>query len=59
LLTSILTDAGDAPPAVMNLDLPKYLNNRGEKKLGFDADIEFEGSGAFPDIPLLPYIKGI
>ncbi len=59
LLTSVITGAGAPAPNLVNLDLPKYLNNRGDKHLNFIASLEKEKTASFTDIQLLPYIKGI
>jgi nitrite reductase (cytochrome c-552) len=42
LLRQALTKAGVAVPLKVNLELEKYLNNRGEKKLNFDPTVEFK-----------------
>ena len=42
LLRQVLTKAGVDVPLTVNLELEKYLNNRGEKKLKFDAKVEFK-----------------
>ncbi|MEW6408626.1 MAG: ammonia-forming cytochrome c nitrite reductase subunit c552 [Nitrospirota bacterium] len=42
LLRQALTKAGVAVPLKVNLELEKYLNNRGEKKLKFDAKVELK-----------------
>lgn len=59
LLSSVITGTGAPAPTLVNLDLPKYLNNRGEKHLNFIASLEKEKTTSFKDIRLLPYIKGI
>jgi nitrite reductase (cytochrome c-552) len=41
LLRQTLTQAGVAVPAHVNLELAKYLNNRGVKKLMFQPELEF------------------
>jgi nitrite reductase (cytochrome c-552) len=40
LLRQALTKAGVNVPMVVNLDLNKYLDNRGQKKLNFHKGIE-------------------
>jgi nitrite reductase (cytochrome c-552) len=40
LLRQALAQAGVSVPAKIDLELPKYLNNRGEKKLNFDKTVE-------------------
>lgn len=57
-LRAILVDAGAPPPATIDLELTKYLNDRGDKKLKFNPSLEFTDADAFPDIPLLAYKKG-
>jgi nitrite reductase (cytochrome c-552) len=42
LLRQALTRAGIEVPENINLELAKYLNNRGEKKLNFKRDQEFK-----------------
>jgi nitrite reductase (cytochrome c-552) len=42
LLRQILTKAGVEVPANVNLDLAKYLNNRGKKPLNFQPKQEFK-----------------
>jgi len=42
LLRQALAQAGVSVPAKIDLELPKYLNNRGEKKLNFDKPVEFK-----------------
>lgn len=58
-LSVILADAGAPPPATIDLELTKYLDNRGDKKLEFDPSLEFKDAGAFPDILLMSYKKGL
>lgn len=41
LLRQTLAQAGVSVPARVDLELQKYLNNRGEKKLNFDKTAEF------------------
>ncbi|MDT8285641.1 MAG: ammonia-forming cytochrome c nitrite reductase subunit c552, partial [Elusimicrobiales bacterium] len=42
LLRQALAKAGVNAPAKTDLELRKYLENRGEKNLGFDRSMEFE-----------------
>jgi len=42
LLRQGLTAAGVVVPAKIDLELPKYLNNRGERKLMFNQEQEFK-----------------
>jgi nitrite reductase (cytochrome c-552) len=42
LLRQALTKAGVNVPIVVNLELNKYLDSRGEKKLKFQKDVEFK-----------------
>lgn len=42
LLRQALAQAGVSVPAKIDLDLPKYLNGRGEKKLNFDKAVEYK-----------------
>jgi len=42
LLRQALAQAGVSLPAKLDLELPKYLNARGEKKLGFDKAVEIQ-----------------
>lgn len=42
LLRQTLSQAGVMVPAKVDLELPKYLNNRGEKKLNFKPEQEFK-----------------
>lgn len=42
LLRQALTKAGVDVPMVVNLELNKYLDSRGEKKLKFQKDVEFK-----------------
>ncbi|MDP3181737.1 MAG: ammonia-forming cytochrome c nitrite reductase subunit c552 [Desulfobaccales bacterium] len=42
LLRQALTKAGVAVPAEVNLELAKYLNNRGVKELNFKPEFEFK-----------------
>ena len=42
LLRQALAQAGVSVPAKIDLELPKYLNGRGEKKLNFDKPVEFK-----------------
>lgn len=42
LLRQLLTKGGVAVPAEVQLELKKYLNNRGEKKLNFKPEQEFK-----------------
>jgi len=42
LLRQALAQAGVGVPAKIDLELPKYLNNRGEKKLNFDKAVEYK-----------------
>ena len=48
LLRQALAAAGVAEPADVNLDLAKYLNNRGVKKLNFKPDGGIQGSLRHP-----------
>lgn len=41
LLRQALAQAGVSVPVKIDLELPKYLNGRGEKKLNFDKSVEF------------------
>ena len=41
-LRQVLTKAGVEVPADVNLELAKYLNNRGVKKLNFKPELEFK-----------------
>ncbi len=59
LLIGVITAAGAPAPTFVNLDLPKYLNKRGDKNLNLDAGLEYKDTAPFSDIQLLPYIKGI
>ncbi len=42
LLRQALAQAGVSVPAKVDLELPKYLNDRGEKHLNFDMSVEFK-----------------
>jgi nitrite reductase (cytochrome c-552) len=42
LVRQLLAEAGSAAPARVDLELPKYLNGRGERKLNFDKTVEFK-----------------
>jgi nitrite reductase (cytochrome c-552) len=42
LLRQALAKAGVSVPAKVDLELPKYLTGRGEKKLNFDRTVEFK-----------------
>jgi nitrite reductase (cytochrome c-552) len=42
LLRQALAQAGVPAPAKLDLELGKYLNNRGKKKLNFDRTVEFK-----------------
>lgn len=42
LLRRAMAQAEIAVPAVVNLELEKYLNNRGEKKLMFRPELEIK-----------------
>ncbi|MCP4132092.1 MAG: ammonia-forming cytochrome c nitrite reductase subunit c552 [bacterium] len=42
MLRQALAESGVKVPAVINLELKKYLNNRGSKKLNFERDQEFK-----------------
>ena len=42
LLRQLLAQAGAPAPARLDLELGKYLENRGQKKLGFDKTVEFK-----------------
>jgi len=42
LLRQLLALAGAPAPARLDLELGKYLENRGQKKLGFDKTVEFK-----------------
>jgi len=59
LLINVITGAGAGAPTFVNLDLPKYLKNRGDKNLNLDVALEYKETSLFSDIKLLPYIKGI
>ena len=51
LLRQALATAGVAEPADINLELAKFLNNRGDKKLNFQPQQEFKDP--FGNQPLL------
>jgi nitrite reductase (cytochrome c-552) len=42
LVRQLLAEAGSAAPARIDLELPKYLNNRGKKGLNFDRTAEIK-----------------
>ncbi len=42
LLRQLLTKAGEEVPVVVNLELDKYLNERGKKKLNYQENVEIK-----------------
>ena len=59
LLRQALAQAGVEVPADVNMELSKYLNNRGAKKLPFKADLEFKDPFGIQDrlTPVASYGK--
>jgi len=59
LLRQMLTKAGVEVPAVVNLELSKYVNNRGAKKLNFKPEQEIKDPSGIQDLLLPEKAKGI
>lgn len=59
LLRQMLTKAGVDVPADLNLELSKYLNDRGSKKLNFRSDQEFKDPFGIEDTILPEKAKGL
>ncbi|MEW6274604.1 MAG: ammonia-forming cytochrome c nitrite reductase subunit c552 [Bacillota bacterium] len=57
LLRQMLTKAGVEVPAAVNLELTRYLNNRGEKKLNFIPGQEIHDPTGIQDLFLPPAAK--
>jgi len=59
LLRQTLTAAGVQVPEVVNLELGKYLNDRGTKKLNFRPEQEIKDPTGLQDVFLPPAAKGL
>jgi len=59
LLRQGLTKAGVEVPAVINLELAKYINNRGSKKLNFKPEFEFKDPTGIQEMLLPERSKGL
>lgn len=59
LLRQLLSEAGVKVPSVVSLELSKYVNNRGSKKLDFISDQETKDPSGIQDVLLPDKARGL